>query len=214
VLVPSTPLTTAPTSTSAPPTTSSPPTPDAVSEGAIGPEVAALQTRLQDLGYWLDSADGSFGMATAHAVTAFQKRAGLSPDGIAGPLTMRALTVASRPAAQSTGGNVIEVDLSTQTLVLVDDGRVQWVFDTSTGARRGTTPIGHWKVFRQVDGYDHSPLGVLYRPKYFKGGVAVHGFPSVPAHAASHGCVRVLNAAMDWLWSTDAMTIGTEVWVY
>jgi lipoprotein-anchoring transpeptidase ErfK/SrfK len=26
---------------------------------------------------------------------------------------------------------------------------------------------------------------------YFKGGFAIHGYPSVPAFPASHGCVRV-----------------------
>jgi len=69
-------------------------------------------------------------------------------------------------------------------------------------------------VFRQVDGYDRSPLGVLYRPKYFYEGVAVHGYPSVPAYPASHGCVRVTDQAIDWLWSSGAMPIGTAVWVY
>jgi lipoprotein-anchoring transpeptidase ErfK/SrfK len=55
---------------------------------------------------------------------------------------------------------------------------------------------------------------VLYRPKYFTGGVAVHGFPDVPPYAASHGCVRVTNAAMDWLWATGRTPIGRPVWVY
>ena len=31
-------------------------------------------------------------------------------------------------------------------------------------------------IARQVDGYDQGPLGTLYRPRYFYGGVAVHGY--------------------------------------
>jgi hypothetical protein len=169
---------------------------------------------LRDLGYWLDPDEAAFGHTTAHAVIAFQKREGLTRDGVAGPITLDALERATRPAGQSGDGRVLEVDLTTQTLLLVEDGTVQWVFDTSTGARAGTTPKGHWEVFREVDGYDRSPLGVLYRPKYFYEGVAVHGYPSVPPYPASHGCVRVLNAAMDWFWSTDALSKGTAVWVY
>ena len=32
---------------------------------------------------------------------------------------------------------------------------------------------------------------VLWYPLYFKGGFAIHGYPSVPAYPASHGCVRI-----------------------
>ena len=59
------------------------------------------------------------------------------------------------------------------------------------------------------------PYGPLYRPKYFAGdGVAIHGYSSVPATPASHGCVRVTNAAIDMLWSSGILPIGTAVWVY
>jgi hypothetical protein len=182
--------------------------------GAKGPEVLALQRHLLDLGYWLGTPDGSYGSATAHAVTAFQKAAGLHRDGAAGSATLAALDHASRPRPRSTAGRVVEVDLARQLMLLTRDGRVEWTLDVSTGRVRGTTPTGHFRVQRQVDGYDPGPLGVLYRPKYFVNGVAFHGYPSVPAYPASHGCVRVLNAAMDWLWSSGQLPIGTAVWVY
>jgi len=176
--------------------------------------VLALQRRLVALGFWLGTPDGRFEDATLHAVVAFQKAEGLSRDGVVGPLTEAALARATRPLPRSRAGRVIEIDLARQLLLVVSGGRVEWVMDTSTGAVAGTTPTGHFHVFRQVDGYDHSPLGVLYRPKYFVGGVAVHGYPSVPASPASHGCVRVTNEVMDWFWSTGAMPIGIAVWVY
>ncbi len=185
-----------------------------VASGATGPEVVALQQRLVDLRFWLPSIDGTYDSNTAHAVVAFQKAAGLTRDGVAGPLTLEALQTAELPSPPDQNGATIEVDLTRQLLFFVADGRVQWVFDTSTGAVAGTTPIGDYSVYRQVDGYDHGPLGTLYRPKYFVRGVAVHGFSSVPSHPASHGCVRVTNAAMDWLWANDVMPIGTTVSVF
>ncbi len=174
----------------------------------------ALQRRLVALGYWLGAPDGRFSSSTTHAVVAFQKTVGLQRDGIVGADTASALSRGSRLIPRSRSGRVIEVDLARQVLLLVSDGRVEWVFDTSTGAVAGSTPVGHTTVFRQVDGYDHAPLGVLYRPKYFVGGVAVHGYTSVPSFPASHGCVRVTNLTMDWLWSSNSMPIGTAVWVY
>jgi len=182
--------------------------------GESGPEIEALQTRLSELGYWLGEPDGQYGAATAHAVTAFQKLTGLEPNGVAGPETIDTLAMATRPVPQTTAGRVFEVSLDSQTMMLVEDGAVQWVFDVSTGARAGTTPRGEWTVYRQYDGYEHGPLGVLYRPKYVVGGVAVHGYPSVPPYPASHGCIRVLNAVMDWLWDTDLLTIGSTVLIY
>ena len=205
--------TTVTSTTMAPTTTTTAPEPQPLREGASGAEVLALQEHLIDLREWLGEPDGTFGSGTTHAVIAFQKQHGLAPDGIVGPATERAVQRASPPVPASTSGRVVEVDLDAQVLVLAVDGRVEWVFDTSTGAVAGTTPRGRFTIFRQVNGYDHSPLGVLYRPKYFHEGVAIHGYPSVPSHPASHGCVRVTNAAMDWLWDSGALPIGTQVWV-
>lgn len=59
--------------------------------GAKGPEVARLQARLKELGHYPGPVDGDFGGGTSCAVRVFQKAAGLTPDGIMGPLTWEAL---------------------------------------------------------------------------------------------------------------------------
>lgn len=213
-----------------PTTTSTPPPSGAPSGGALlrsgdsGPAVLQLEQRLTSLGYWLGSADGDFGTLTEQAVMALQKTAGIDPDGVVGPLTDDALARGTRPTARSSSGHVVEIDLEHQVVALVTDGRVDTVFNTSTGTgqpyvSQGTielavTPRGQFTVFRQVDGSDVSPLGVLWRPKYFAGGVAIHGYADVPAVPASHGCVRVSIAAMDWIWTAGPVPLGTPVWVY
>lgn len=59
--------------------------------GSRGPEVAAVQTRLKELGYNPGPSDGIFGSRTEAAVIQFQRDRGLTPDGIVGPITYNAL---------------------------------------------------------------------------------------------------------------------------
>jgi peptidoglycan hydrolase-like protein with peptidoglycan-binding domain len=212
--------TTAPSTSSVPTAPSVPAAPfDAASVGELrpgqsGPPVQSLQQRLSDLGYWLGGTDGQYGDLTQQAVLAFQKAEGLGRDGIAGPETQGRLATAQRPAGRSTSGNLIEIDLSRQLLLVIENGQVRWAFNTSTGKASTPTPAGQYSVQRQIDGYRHSEYGVLYRPKYFVGGVAIHGYDSVPAYPASHACTRVSNAAMDLLWSSGVAEVGAPVWVY
>ena len=56
-----------------------------------GPDVQLLQLALERAGFYSDAIDGIFGGKTAAAVRAFQKNAGLSPDGIVGTRTHAAL---------------------------------------------------------------------------------------------------------------------------
>ena len=85
---------------------------------------------------------------------------------------------------------------------------------TTSGSRRAVTPRGRYRVYRQVDRWDPGPLGSLYRPKYFNGGIAVHGAPFVPPYPASHGCARVSMGAIAMIWADNLMPIGTQVSVY
>jgi cell wall hydrolase len=179
---------------------------------------------LLGLGYWLTAADGSYGVTTQQAVLALQKAAGLGRDGVAGPATMAALTRGVKPSPRSTSGHVIEIDKSRQLLLVVTNGHLDETIATSTGSYApytsqgqqyiAATPAGQFTIFRQVDGVDPGPLGSLYRPKYFNGGIAIHGYNDVPAEPASHGCARVSNPAIDFLWNSGAAPIGTAVWVY
>ena len=228
------PSTTSSTSTTVPaptvPTTTAPTVPTAPADdgtlrrGDRGDEVLALQKDLRALGYWLGTSDGTYGYLTEQAVSAFQKVEGLSPDGVVGPNTRAALTAAARPST-SASGNLIEIDKGRQVMFVVRDGKVAWTLNVSTGTERpyqvngrtemADTPPGRWTVDWVVDGVDVGDLGALYRPRYFHhDGIAVHGYHSVPNYPASHGCVRVTEAAMDWIWAQNLMPIGSAVWVH
>ncbi len=222
----STPPSASPTTTTAAPATPGPAADQLLRPGAEGARVLAAQRRLTELGYWLGTPDGVYGAATVHAVTALQKAAGLGRDGVLGPRTRSALDRGVRPQARSTAGHVVEIDLARQVLTVVDDGAVTVVLDTSTGSNawytapdghraHATTPVGSFAVSWSVDGWHTSPLGHLYRPRYFHSrGIAVHGYTSVPPYPASHGCVRVTMAAMDLIWRDNLMPKGGRVMVY
>lgn len=195
-----------------------------LARGDVGGSVLALQQRLEALGYWVGTADGTYGSLTTQAVMAFEKEHGLPRDGVSDDRVRELLATAGRPSARSEYGHVIEFDKARQILKIVHNGTVQWAFNSSSGTeeyyyhegerRLATTPTGRFEIFRQIDGMRDAPLGKLWRPKYFNGGIALHGSTSVPAYPASHGCVRVTYPAIDFIWAQDLAPVGTPVWVY
>lgn len=60
-------------------------------QGASGGEVKEVQRRLKLWGYYNGSVDGVFGAGTKKAVIAFQKKNGLTADGVVGQSTYKAL---------------------------------------------------------------------------------------------------------------------------
>ena len=215
---PSTSPSTAPAPSTDPPAAET----DQLRRGDSGPQVRQAQERLAALGYWLGQVDGNYGPLTRQAVLALQGAAGLDRDGVLGPRTRRALDAGTLPSVTTGSGHAVEIDRDAGLVVIADDGRPTTVLHTSTGTfehyvrdgRRflADTPAGTFDVYRSVDDWDGGPLGDLYRPRYFqRDGIAVHGYPNVPAYPASHGCARVSMAAMDMIWADDLMAIGTPV---
>jgi peptidoglycan hydrolase-like protein with peptidoglycan-binding domain len=153
--------------------------------GSRGASVRALELRLRELHYALRGLDGYFGDDDYAAVLAFQKVNGLARTGAVTPDLWRRLAAAHVPLARYPGTHV-EVDKTRQVLFIVRDGKVTEVVHVSTGAT-GNTPVGLWHVYSKVPGWSW----VLWYPNFFLRGFAIHGYPSVPAYPASHGCVRV-----------------------
>jgi peptidoglycan hydrolase-like protein with peptidoglycan-binding domain len=156
--------------------------------GARGASVLALERRLRELRYALPRVDRYYGHDTTEAMLAFQKVAGLPWTGRVDARIWRALARAKtpRPRLLRFKGAHIEVSKGRQYLMTVRNGQVTQIVHVSTGAT-GNTPVGSWRVYRKVTGWDW----VLWYPMYFLRGFAIHGYPSVPAYPASHGCVRV-----------------------
>ena len=60
-------------------------------QGSTGEQVRIIQTKLKNWGYYDGAVDGIFGSGTAEAVRYFQRKNGLTADGIVGPATLKAL---------------------------------------------------------------------------------------------------------------------------
>lgn len=198
-----------------------------------GQETARVQERLLKLGFWVQGTDGDFGLTTKQAVMAFQKYHSIAADGSVDEQTATMMSAAAdRANGLSDAGTLVEIDKSRQLLFLVVDGTTEWVFNSSTGTEvpyetvndkdptkieRGdsVTPVGLYHTERErPDGWWAGDLGEIYRPKYFIGGIAVHGSNSIPNYPASHGCVRVSVPAMDFIWESGSIPLGMNVWVH
>jgi lipoprotein-anchoring transpeptidase ErfK/SrfK len=191
--------------------------------GSTGPAVKALEQRLADLHYDAGAVDGMFDAATVHAVTAFQKTVGMDRTGRATDDVVARIAASGDPEPMlGTGGaNRVEIDLKRQVLFVWKDGKLLRILPVSTGSGQkycvdgacamAVTPGGSFKVGRKIRGLHISPLGQLYNPLFFNGGIAMHGSPSVPTYPASHGCIRVPMNSTVWLF--DTVSAGTPVYV-
>ncbi len=180
------------------------------------------ERRLADLGYWTGAVDGRLDIASQSALIAFQKWEGRP---ITSQLTLdelEAIRGSSTPKARDAGYSHVEVDVDRQVLLLIDKaGRVR-VLPVSTGSGKpfkqdgensvAYTPRGRFVVYDKVAGWDEGRLGTMYYSNYISGGVAIHGYQSVPNQPASHGCIRIPMFAAREI--SKLLPIGTIVLVY
>ena len=213
------PITTLPPTTVPPTTTTLPPQsitepPGPLQGGSVGVRTMVLQKALAEQFYDPGEADGRFGVKTTMSVWAFQALFGMPRDGIVTPELEQ--LILARPAQAmlrpELGPTHVEIDLTRQVMLVWRDGNLKLVTHVSSGSevpycertREGrrcgsaVTPLGVYQFGRRVSGWRDAPLGRLYNPVYFNGGIAVHGAGSVPNRPASHGCVRIPMHVADY----------------
>ncbi len=179
--------------------------------GQEGLHVQFLQRRLRDLRY-LVGLSGRLDGSTQRAIMAYRKVSGL-------PRNFRASRTIFERLADGRGrfrskfpnhGKHVEADLSRQVLVLHDrKGRVFRILHTASGTSATPTVRGSYRVYSKTWGVNS--LGMVHSV-YFHRGYAIHGFASVPAGPASHGCLRIPipNARFVYRW----LDFGDRVDVY
>lgn len=192
-------------------------------QGVTPAEIMEAEQRLSDLGYWAGPIDGVFDSASRHALTAFQKIEGRKRSGKLTRAELEALRSADLPEPRDKTYAHVEVDLTRQVLMIVDEnGTVTKVLPVCSGneklyndrgvTKRAHTPRGRFIVTRKINGLRISSLGALYYPCYIVNGIAIHGSPSIAAYPASHGCIRIPMFAAKAF--HDLTPVGTIVIVY
>ena len=185
-------------------------------------EIREAERRLSDLGYWANAVDGRFDLAAQSALIAFQKWEGRP---ITGELTLgelEAIRSSAPPKARETGYAHVEVDIDRQVLLVIgEDGEIL-ALPVSTGSGRefidegqksiSYTPRGRFIVYDKVVGWETGANRSMYYSNYISGGIAIHGYRSVPIEPASHGCIRIpIFAAAE---VSRLLKVGTIVLVY
>ena len=79
--------------------------------GSTGSEVKQIQTKLKNWGYYTGNIDGIYGKQTEDAVKSFQRKNGLTVDGIAGPKTLAAMGISSSSASSGSGTSSSDLNL-------------------------------------------------------------------------------------------------------
>ena len=186
-------------------------------------EIKEAEARLAEMGYATGRVDGVIDATTRNALMIFQKWEGRNVTGRMSREDYDAIMSANAPQPKESGYKHVEVDLDRQVLLLIDDdGAIKKMLPVSTGSNKkyrekggsglAYTPRGRFRVINKIAGWRKSPLGLLYYPSYFSGGVAIHGNPSVPSTPQSHGCIRIpMSAAVSVF---KELPVGTIVLVY
>ena len=185
-------------------------------------QIKEAEQRLSELGYWTGPVDGRLDDGTRAAVTAFQKWEGREITAKLTREELEAIRNGTAPKPRDTGYEHVEVDVDRQVLMLVKDDDSVRVLPVSTGSGKeflddgqmsiSYTPRGRFVVYDKTYGWENGQLGSVYYANYITGGVAIHGYLSVPNQPASHGCIRIpMFAARE---VSDLLPKGTIVLVY
>ena len=160
-------------------------TPAMLSSGSSGDEVKALQSRLQQLGFYSGVLDGDYGKGTRAAVKLFQAQHGLDDDGIAGQKTLEMLysndaqpmLVTPTPAAvQVLAGSLpllvnrqhpVASDFAPADLVNLseycDSSLVKIKYDGTQGVREAADALLRMLEAAKADGITNWQVSAAYR---------------------------------------------------
>ena len=182
--------------------------------GSRGTEVRNIQTRLKAWQYYFYTVDGIYGWRTAEAVKKFQRKHGLTADGICGPATLAKIGL---PTGQST----------------TSSNNVNLLARIINGEARGETYTGQVAVGAVVlnrvrsSSFPNTISGVIYQPGAFT--AVSDGQINKPVVQSCYNAARdALNgwdpsggalyyfnpntATSDWIWSRPVVArIGNHV---
>ena len=189
-------------------------------QGDSGSAVTTIQTKLKRWGYFDGPVDGIYGSKTSKAVRSFQRKNGLTADGVAGPATLKALgmeqTSQNSGSSQtgSSGGNA-SGDVALLAKVISAEARGEPYDGQVAGGAVILNRIAH-------PSFPNTLAGVVYEPGAFT--CMVDGQIDQPIASSAYQAARdALNGAdpsggaiyyfnpvtatSAWIWSRPLLTV-------
>ena len=186
--------------------------------GTRGEEVKQIQTKLKRWGYYSGEVAGIYGSKTLSAVKYFQRKNGLTVDGIAGPATLKALGITS--SSNSSGSSSSNSNLYLLSKVVYSEARGE--------PYKGQVAVAAVVLNRMSSSkFPNTMAGVVYQEGAFTA-VAdgqINLEPDATARKAAQdaingwdptsGCIYYFNpntATSSWIWSRpQVITIGKHI---
>lgn len=186
--------------------------------GSRGSEVTQIQTKLKRWGYYNGNVDGIYGTQTLNAVKYFQRKNGLTVDGIAGPATLKAMGIyTSSSTSSNTGGSSNSNNVNLLARLIYGEARGE--------PYTGQVAVGAVVMNRvKSSSFPNSISGVIYQSGSFDAvrDGQINLTPDATAKKAaqdalngwdpSYGAIYYFNpstATNKWIWSRPmTVTIG------
>lgn len=128
--------------------------------GSSGSEVRQIQTKLKQWGYYTGSVDGIYGTSTKNAVAYFQKKNGLTADGVAGPATLAKIGIQTSGSGGGGVGGFSQSDVNLLARVISAEARGEpYVGQVAVGA----------VILNRIEhpSFPNTLAGVIYQPGAF-----------------------------------------------
>lgn len=185
--------------------------------GSRGSEVTQIQTKLKRWGYYNGNIDGIYGTQTLEAVKYFQRKNGLTVDGIAGPATLKAMGIMSSSSSSSSSSSNYNSNLNLLARLIYGEARGE--------SYTGQVAVGAVVMNRvKSSSFPNTIAGVIYQSGAFDvvSDGQINLTPNSTATKAaqdalngwdpSYGAIYYFNPATatnKWIWSRPmTVTIG------
>ena len=185
--------------------------------GSRGDEVRKIQEKLKRWGYYSGNVDGIYGSQTLEAVKAFQRKNGLTVDGIAGTKTLAAMGITSSSNSSSSSSNNNSSDVTLLAKLIYGEARGE--------SYTGQVAVGAVVLNRvKHSSFPNTIAGVIYQSGAFDAvsDGQINLTPDSTAKKAaqdaingwdpSYGAIYYFNpstATNKWIWSRPmTVTIG------
>ena len=190
---------------------------EVLKSGSTGAQVKTVQTKLKNWGYYTGSVDGIYGPKTVAAVKYFQRKNGLTQDGIVGAKTAAAMGITLSSSASSSTSGTSGTYSSSDSYLLA-----KCIYAEARGEPyTGQVAVGAVILNRvRSSKFPNSISGVIYQPYAFTcvADGQINLTPDATAKKAAqdalngwdptNGCLYYYNpatATSSWIWSRTVM---------